>query len=171
MFWISDIQFCCSLFRGLIQPQAKMSTKNPPGEKRGRSVWLITSLTVVRRLSRKCGILNISQSYRAPRPVTGIVLLLFYFFQNSCISDNLEMWIHEELTASSQARSNLISGIFWRLSGRALILHGSSPLHHSRTQATVQYSPVSGLVRAGATKFSVNWPKACRMFRKMATSL
>jgi hypothetical protein len=32
----------------------------------------------VRRLSRQCGILNISQPYRPPRPVAGIVLLFFY---------------------------------------------------------------------------------------------
>jgi hypothetical protein len=30
------------------------------------------------RLPRQCGILNISQSYRPPRPVTGIALLLLY---------------------------------------------------------------------------------------------
>jgi hypothetical protein len=29
----------------------------------------------VSRLSRQCGILNISQPYRPPRPVTGITLL------------------------------------------------------------------------------------------------
>jgi hypothetical protein len=32
----------------------------------------------VSRLSRQCGILNISQPYRRPRPVTGIALLLLY---------------------------------------------------------------------------------------------
>jgi hypothetical protein len=32
----------------------------------------------VSRLSRQCGILNISQPYKTPRPLTGIALLCFY---------------------------------------------------------------------------------------------
>jgi hypothetical protein len=36
----------------------------------------ISQLTVS-RLSRQCGILNISQPYRSPRPVTGIALLFY----------------------------------------------------------------------------------------------
>jgi hypothetical protein len=45
---------------------------------RARSVHKTDNLTAmpsVSRLSRQCGILNISQPYRPPRPVTGIALL------------------------------------------------------------------------------------------------
>jgi hypothetical protein len=34
----------------------------------------------VSRLSRQCGILNISQPYRPPLPVTGTALLLYFYF-------------------------------------------------------------------------------------------
>jgi hypothetical protein len=41
----------------------------------------------VSRLSRQCGILNISQSYRPPRPVTEIALLWFTFTRESNLTE------------------------------------------------------------------------------------
>jgi hypothetical protein len=46
------------------------------GVERGRCVGLISIPPSVSRLCRQCGILNISQSYRPPRPVTVIVFFL-----------------------------------------------------------------------------------------------
>jgi hypothetical protein len=37
------------------------------------------------QLSRQCGILNISQLYRRPRPVTGIALLYIYSHTYVCV--------------------------------------------------------------------------------------
>jgi hypothetical protein len=45
------------------------------GVEHGRYKGLTTLLPSVSRLSRQCGILNISQPYRPPRPVTGVALL------------------------------------------------------------------------------------------------
>jgi hypothetical protein len=40
-------------------------------------VRLTTSLPPVSQLSKQCGILNISDTYRPPQPVTGIALNLY----------------------------------------------------------------------------------------------
>jgi hypothetical protein len=52
--------------------------KNHVSGERVRFVGLTTLLSSVSRLSRKCGILNISQPYRLPLPVTGLALLFTF---------------------------------------------------------------------------------------------
>jgi hypothetical protein len=50
------------------------------------TVGLTTLPPSMSRLSRQCGILNISESYRPPRPVTGIALLCFNIAQSQNFS-------------------------------------------------------------------------------------
>jgi hypothetical protein len=52
----------------------------------GRRVSLSTSLPSLSHLSRQWRILNISQPYRPPRPVTGIALLFTSSFSKLCIN-------------------------------------------------------------------------------------
>jgi hypothetical protein len=49
------------------------------GAKCGWCMGLTTLPPSMIRWSRQCGIFNISQPYRPPRPVTGIALLFFFF--------------------------------------------------------------------------------------------
>jgi hypothetical protein len=48
--------------------------------RRGHCIGLTTLPPSVSRLSTQCGILDVSQPYRPPWPVTGIVLLFCFVF-------------------------------------------------------------------------------------------
>jgi hypothetical protein len=63
---------------GFTQPLTEMSTRRTIwGVERGRCIGLTTLLPPVSQLFRQCGILNISQPYRPPRPGTGIAFTFF----------------------------------------------------------------------------------------------
>jgi hypothetical protein len=69
----------CTLAMGLTQPLTEMSTRKCFCREHGRRVRLTSSTPSLSWLSRQCGVPNISQPYRLPRPVMGIALLWLYF--------------------------------------------------------------------------------------------
>jgi hypothetical protein len=60
----------------------------------------------VSRLSRQCGILNISQPYWAPRPVSGIALL--------------SNFIQDKYIMMGQAVASLVETLYYKLEGRGV---------------------------------------------------
>jgi hypothetical protein len=83
------------------------------GVEHGRCVGLTTLPPFVSRLSRQCGILNIPQPYRPPRPVTGIAFY-FYFFMVSvvCYEANLRL-SHEKCNLNNLRFSESPSDNFY----------------------------------------------------------
>jgi hypothetical protein len=89
----------------------------------------ISQLTVS-GLSRQCGILNISQSYRPPRPLAGIA-----FFRSDRLSTNIKLVLHKALVrfvmtyactaCESAADTHLIK--LQRLQNRILTTTGKFP--------------------------------------------
>jgi hypothetical protein len=78
-------------------------------------VGLTTSALSVSRLSRQCGIFNISQPYRPQRPVTGIALLFLrvknVFFNSS------KSFCFEDITCMVSKSNGAFRGTCLRLQG------------------------------------------------------
>jgi hypothetical protein len=94
----------------------------------GWCVGLTTLPPCVSRLSRQCGILNISQPYRARRPVTGIALLIAKY--NRCyLRHSAKRFTNSVLNTSTSKSKSINSKAFcYIMSFRPiLLLTGHSP--------------------------------------------
>jgi hypothetical protein len=103
-----------------------MSIRNISGRgvKGSQRVRLTTSLPCVNRLSKKCGILNVSQPYWPLRPVTGIVYLNLPQFILACSMWNLYVNI-EGIYKQTQTICRQVSTkhywFFWALSTSVIL--------------------------------------------------
>jgi hypothetical protein len=82
----------CIMALGFTQPLTEISTRKRKQMFLGSKAWLATIPPYVSQLFRQCGILNISQPYRPPCPVRGIVLLLIFVPSISRQIRCLECW-------------------------------------------------------------------------------
>jgi hypothetical protein len=82
LHFLFNLQNSSSRIKALVLTQSltEMNIRNFPGGrglKRDRHVRLPTSPPSVNRLSRRCGILDVSQPYRSTRPIRGIDFIIY----------------------------------------------------------------------------------------------
>jgi hypothetical protein len=74
------------------------------GVKRGRHVWLTTLLSSMRRLSRQCGIPDVSQPVRPQWPVSGIAFRLLRILLYLNVGNSACKCLHAVSTSNNKSR-------------------------------------------------------------------